>query len=438
MPATRWITLDPGHFHAALVQKQMHPGVDPTVHVYAPLGPDLAAHVQRIADFNHRSVNPTAWALEIHASTDYLERLVRERPGNVVILSGRNRRKIEYLRASIAAGLHVLADKPWILVPEDLPLLRGVLEEAEKKSLVALDIMTERFEITSVLQRALVNDPEVFGRVLEGSPEQPGVFMESTHYLYKSVAGVPLRRPTWYFDVNEQGEGLSDVGVHLVDLAAWILFPESAIDADADVQILAAQRWPRILTRTDFRRVTGAADFPPYLTGQLQSNCLPYFCNNRVVYRLRGVHVVLNVLWDFESPPGGTDTHLAVFRGTRSRVEVRQERNENYIPELYVTPNRSADRAPLAGALANRIRLLQAQYPGIDLIDYRDGWWIRIPDEYRIGHEAHFTEVVRRFLGHIEAPQSLPAWEKPNMVAKYRISTEGVALARRAAATEGE
>src|SRR5688572_32522194 len=36
----RFMTLDPGHFHAALVQKEMYPGVSPQVDVYAPLGPD--------------------------------------------------------------------------------------------------------------------------------------------------------------------------------------------------------------------------------------------------------------------------------------------------------------------------------------------------------------------------------------------------------------
>jgi hypothetical protein len=32
----RFITLDPGHFHAALVQKKMYPEVSPEVNVYAP------------------------------------------------------------------------------------------------------------------------------------------------------------------------------------------------------------------------------------------------------------------------------------------------------------------------------------------------------------------------------------------------------------------
>ena len=44
----RFMTLDPGHFHAALVQKEMYPGVSPQVDVYAPLGPDLLGHLARV------------------------------------------------------------------------------------------------------------------------------------------------------------------------------------------------------------------------------------------------------------------------------------------------------------------------------------------------------------------------------------------------------
>ena len=89
------MTLDPGHFHAALVQKEMYPGVAPRVDVYAPLGPDLIEHLNRVAAFNRRAERPTAWELEVHTSPDYFERMLRERPGNVVVLSGRNRGKID-------------------------------------------------------------------------------------------------------------------------------------------------------------------------------------------------------------------------------------------------------------------------------------------------------------------------------------------------------
>ena len=56
----RFMTLDPGHFHAALVQKEMYPGVSPQVAVYAPLGPDLLGHLARVSAYNLRPASPTA------------------------------------------------------------------------------------------------------------------------------------------------------------------------------------------------------------------------------------------------------------------------------------------------------------------------------------------------------------------------------------------
>ena len=61
MDEYRLITLDPGHFHAALIQKEDYPGVSNRVAVYAPLGPDVTEHMNRVARFNSRAANPTAW-----------------------------------------------------------------------------------------------------------------------------------------------------------------------------------------------------------------------------------------------------------------------------------------------------------------------------------------------------------------------------------------
>ena len=48
MPAVRLMTVDPGHFHAALVQKEMYSDVAARVDVFAPLGPDLIGHLNRM------------------------------------------------------------------------------------------------------------------------------------------------------------------------------------------------------------------------------------------------------------------------------------------------------------------------------------------------------------------------------------------------------
>ena len=130
----RFMTLDPGHFHAGLVQKEMYPDVSPTVDVYAPEGPDLDAHLKRIAAFNGRKDNPTSWVLEVHKGPDSLDRMLRERPGNVVVISGRNKGKIERIGRSVGANLHVLADKPWILTSADLPALDAALADADAQA----------------------------------------------------------------------------------------------------------------------------------------------------------------------------------------------------------------------------------------------------------------------------------------------------------------
>jgi predicted dehydrogenase len=427
MTTAHLITLDPGHFHAALVQKEMYGEVAPQVHVYAPLGPDLLAHLQRIAGFNQRPDHPTAWEMEVHAGPDFLERMLRERPGNVVILAGRNERKMQYIQAAVEAGLNVLADKPWIIAGKQRPLLQTVLDNADQKGLVAYDIMTERFEITSLLQREMVQDAEIFGTPVAGTQEQPGVFMESVHYLKKQVAGVPLKRPASFFDIQQQGEGLNDVGTHLVDLVPWMLCPNQAIDHRNEIAILSARRWPTVLGRAEFEQVTGEANFPASLRPHLEGDRLPYYCNTQVSYTLRGLHVQLRILWDFEAAPGAGDTHLAILRGSRSRIEVRQGPEERFRPEVYVISEPGND---VRSVVKRRVAALQTAYPGLAVEDQKERQRLIIPESYRVGHEAHFGEVTKQFLRYLQKKDVLPAWEKPNMLAKYFVTTEGVEVSR--------
>jgi predicted dehydrogenase len=414
MDELRLITLDPGHFHAALIQKEMYSGVSKRVAVYAPLGPDLMEHLNRVARFNLRQQTPTTWELDIHAAPDFLQRMLEERPGNIVVLSGRNRGKIDLIRASLDAGFNVLADKPWIIRAADLAALEEALATSSRRALVAYDIMTERYEITSILQRELVNDGETFGEMLPGTEREPAVYMESVHHLLKLVAGVPGLRPAWFFDIHEQGEALADVGTHLVDLAQWTLFPERAIDYRTDIEMMAASRWPTAITGAQFRQVTGGP-----------GEGLDYYCNTRVSYALRGIHIKLDVLWRWEAPAGTGDTHLAVYQGSKSRIEIRQGKEENYRPELYVIPR----GAGASSALERKIDALASQYPGIATQDQGARVRVTIPDQYRVGHEAHFAQVTKQFFEYLKRPETVPAWENPNMLAKYYLSTKGVELA---------
>ncbi|MCL5096716.1 MAG: oxidoreductase [Candidatus Omnitrophica bacterium] len=427
----RLITLDPGHFHAALFQKKMLPGISERVSVFAPLGPDLLAHLDRIMRFNTRNVNPTHWQLEVHAGPDFWERMLENPRGNVVVLSGNNRGKIDRIQAMVQLGLHVLADKPWIIEPGDLPKLEEVLTAAKQKGVVAYDAMTQRFEVSCLLARELVHDAAVFGTPLEGTSNEPAVEMASVHYLLKQVAGVPALRPDWFFDIRQQGEGLTDVGTHLVDLVQWTLFPDQAIDYHREVQVLEGARWPTLITMAQFKRVTGSADFPGFLAQTIRNSCLEYYANNRVHYRLRGVHVRLEVKWEFEPAAGETDTEFALFRGTLSRLEVRQGKEEKFRPEIYIIPNHTADRAEVLSALQRKVANLRTAYPGLACEDQANRIRVVIPDRFRVGHEAHFALLTRRFLTYIDHPDLLPSWEAPNMLAKYYVTTKGIELARK-------
>ena len=419
MPSVHLITLDPAHFHAALVQKEMYAAVSPLVTVYAPLGLDLTEHLTRIARFNQQADGPTTWELNVHASPNSLERMLREQqPGSVVILSGRNSSKIERIERSVAHGFHVLADKPWILRSADLPRLAATLDAADQNGVIAYDIMTERYEVTSILHRELVNAPEVFGRLLAGTPKEPTVYMDSMHRVSKTVAGVPMLRPLEFFDIQRQGEGLSDVGTHLVDLTQWIAFPDTAIDYQTDIKMLDARRWPTTLTEDHWRAVTGTA---PLVPGNFD-----YYGNNFVSYSIRGIHVQMDVRWDLE---GVSDTHMARFRGSKASIEVRQGGAEGYRPEVYIVPNSAELHDEVLAALQAKLDQLQTTIDGVTIDDRGHEFLLRIADHHRVGHEAHFAEVTRQFFAYLENPKALPAWEKPNMLAKYYVSTKGVEMA---------
>jgi len=424
----RFMTLDPAHFHGALVHKEMHPAIAPTVHIYAPFRTDLMGHLERMASFNNREINPTYWQLEVHARPDFLVRMLKEKPGNVVMISGRNRQKIDYMLASVEAGLHVLADKPWIIRYEDFPKLEQLVQLALKNKRVIYDMMTERFEITNILQRELIRDRAVFGKLQRGSDGNV-VQIRSVHALMKLVAGHPLRRPSWFFDVEQQGEGLADVATHLVDLVNWILFPDQAINLLTNVDVHQAQRSPNLISREDFQLLTGEADFPKNLRANVRAGKLEYFCNNRVSYSVNGIHVGLETLWSAEASPVSGDTLESTIRGTRATVQIRQDHFLGSRPELWVIPvecGPSETRRELWRWIENNAKA----YPGVTLFDNGSRFRIDIPKALRIGHEAHFGRVVNEFLGYLKNPASMPAWEMPNLLAKYYITTKGVELAR--------
>ena len=179
-----------------------------------------------------------------------------------------------------------------------------------------------------------------------------------------------------------------------------------------------------MISAPQFRQVTGEPGWPDDLEPWIREDAFEYFCNTRLQYEIRGVHVAVETRWDWEARVGD-DAHTACYRGSRARLELRQGAAEKYRSELCVVPV-----ADIANAIKRRIAALQTSYPGVGLVKLRGEWRVSIPDALRIGHEEHFAQMTRRCLADVEHRRPLPAWEKPNTLAKYYVCTEGVALSQ--------
>ena len=90
-----------------------------------------------------------------------------------MVTAGNNAKKTEYILKCVENGINVLADKPMVINPEEFPQLEKAFQVAEENGVLLYDIMTERHEITTMLQRELSMLPEVFGQLQVGTPENP-------------------------------------------------------------------------------------------------------------------------------------------------------------------------------------------------------------------------------------------------------------------------
>jgi predicted dehydrogenase len=422
------MTLDPGHFHAALVQKTMFDQVDPVVHIYAPEGPELQSHLNLIESYNNRADNPTSWETRIYTGPDYLEKMLTEKPGNVMVTAGNNAKKTEYILETVEAGINVLADKPMVITPDEFPMLEQAFKVAEENGVLLYDIMTERYEITTMIQRELSLIPEVFGTLQVGTEEEPAITKESVHHFFKYVSGNPLVRPAWFFDVEQQGEGIVDVTTHLVDLIQWEAFPEVTLKKE-DVEIVSATRWTTDLTPEMFKQSTKLDEYPDYLQKDVENGILKVYSNGEINYKLKGIHAKVSVIWNFQAPEGTGDTHYSIMRGTKCNLTIKQGEEENYKPQLYIEALPETDLQEFAGYLYNAVQDLSSKYPGLEVNKLGDNLWVtNIPEKFKVGHEAHFGQVAEKYLGFL-VQGSMPEWEVPNMIVKYYTTTEGMKAA---------
>ncbi len=429
------MTLDPGHFHAALVQMNMYDQVDPVVRVYAPEGDDVKMHLDRVAIYNGRAENPTTWDEQVYTGDDFLQKMIADRGGNVVVLAGNNGKKTGYVEAAVEAGINVLSDKPMAIDGARFARLERTLDKAAADGVLVYDIMTERSEINNELQRVLVGIPSLFGEMEKGTPDDPAITKESVHHFFKYVSGQPLTRPEWYFDIEQQGEGIVDVTTHLVDLVQCTVLPEQPIDYASQVEFTSAKRWATKIPLDKYRLVSGKEQYPDFLKKYIVDDTLNVYSNGEMNYKLNGVNVRVSVVWNFMAEVGneGTgDTHYSVVKGTKADVSIRQGAEQGYKPMLYVAC-KGDDVAAFEKELRAALKSVADRYPGLDITPSGDKEWrIVIPAELVKTHEMRFGSVMEVYLKYL-IDGKIPDWEVSQMKSKYYTTTKAVEIARASA-----
>jgi len=408
--------LDPGHFHAALTLRVPQPRAADEIFVYARDGAELRDFLTLVERFNRRAASPTRWRPVVTTANDPLARLVEERRGDVVVLAGRNGGKARTMRRLHDAGLHVLADKPWLVEPGDLEHIRASLADWP----LAAEIMTGRHDVAAGLVKRLVGAPAVFGAFRD---DGPAIEQESVHHLEKLVDGAPLRRPWWYFDVRVQGSGPVDIPTHVVDQAQWLTDTEASSPT-----LVSARAWSTQVPAEAFRRITGEAGFPRELEPFVDGDTLSYRCNAELVYRIGRVTASAATRWNLAPSPGGGHAAHSVAHGTRADIRLEQSARTDHRRRIFVEPR--TDAAGVVRTLRDMVKTWQAEFPGIEAVPAGpDAFEVIVPPPLDGGHETHFTRVLDEFLTLVDE-RRWPAERAARTLAKYTLLADAAAKTR--------
>ena len=159
-----------------------------------------------------------------------------------------------------------------------------------------------------------------------------------------------------------------------------------------------------------------------------ETACWGFTRTGEINYRIKGINAKVSVIWNFEAPAGAGDTHFSVMKGTRANLIIRQGKEENYRPVLYIEPLDKDDKS-FESALKGAVSKVQGAYPGIDVQRLGEMWIVTVPEKYHNGHEAHFGQVAEQYLEYLQKG-NMPEWEVPNMITKYFITTKALEVAK--------
>lgn len=246
--------------------------------------------------------------------------------------------------------------------------------------------------------------------------EVSSYYIYDVHHYYKKSAGNVALRPSWYFDVREQGEGIADVSTHFIDLAMWQCSPDVPVSKER-VSAIAGSHYPTVISRDQFATVSGETDFSEFLSPYIRDGRLEVNANGTLQFAIDAIPVKIDIEWRY-----GNDSTRDIFRQEVkcALAEIMQTQDET-------TSNIRKMRVRMSGETAEAVSArLSAKYPWVSLSEISD-------DVFEIVIDASSsprmisggTATAGKFLSFLNG-EPMPEWESVNTLTKYYITTTAV------------
>ena len=162
--------------------------------------------------------------LAVHVYGD-IDALLADREVEAVLVSTPTAMHFEHASRALAAGKHVMVEKPMAL---DLAQSRALVEDAERRGLVLSVFHNRRWDLDCLTVRAAI-ESGAFGRVIN---------VESRLGQYASCVGPAAREyhPNWRNESAFGGGGLYDWGSHFVDQLWRLMLPARPVRVYAQLR----------------------------------------------------------------------------------------------------------------------------------------------------------------------------------------------------------
>jgi hypothetical protein len=156
----------------------------------------------------------------------------------------------------------------------------------------------------------------------------------------------------------------------------------------------------------------------------MKDSVLEVFSNGTIRYQIKGINASVKVEWRAATPKDGNDLRSAYAEGTKATLTISQEYGQKR-PRFYAQKGEKVSEEEFQSNLKKAIASLSNAYPGITLAEGSGKTEIILPAEL----ESKYDPTFKVFLDYL-VKRDMPAWEVPNTLAKYYITTTALEMAQ--------